>query len=216
MTLVNAVYTPTGIVMSGDSRTSGPGYVQSDSTNKVFLLHKRIGILTAGNAHINFLPIEHFINQFEAENDIEEHSETVYEMAEKLGTYFKSVSKEVNVYLMIAGYDGNEPFLYELNTIQEPLNINRMNLNESKEVIYGIAWNGDGEVVNRLTSGQYMPQYNYMNLQDAIDYSRHLIRTTIDQLKFEPRFPTVGGEIDTLIIKPDGGEFIYKKMITYN
>ena len=52
-----------------------------------------------------------------------------------------------------------------------------------------------------------------MNLQDAIDYSRHLIRTTIDQMRFEPRFATVGGNIDTLVITNASTEFIDLKKI---
>ena len=57
------------------------------------------------------------------------------------------------------------------------------------------------------------PVFIGMNLQDAVDYSRHLIRTTIDQMRFEPRFSTVGGPIDTLIITPHEAKFLEHKIL---
>lgn len=215
MTLVNAVYIPTGIILSADSRTSGNGFVVSDATNKVFLLFGRIGVVTAGSAHINSMPIEHYIKVFEMDNVKEGHTALVYDITAKLGRYFKELSEENNVYFMIAGYDNNEAFLYELNSIQGDERINRLNSANPGILDYGLAWFGEVEVANRLTSGQYMPAFNFMNIQDAIDYSRHLIRTTIDQLRFEPRFATVGGEIDTLLIQPEGGVYINKKDLTF-
>ena len=53
-----------------------------------------------------------------------------------------------------------------------------------------------------------------MPLQDAIDYAIHLIRTTIDSLRFEPRYPSVGGPIDVLIVTPDGMEWVQRKELT--
>lgn len=215
MTLVNAVYIPTGIILSADSRTTGNGFVISDATNKVFLLFGRIGVVTAGSAHINSMPIEHYLKVFEMNNTEEGYTDLVYNITAKLGRYFKELSVQNNVYFMVAGYDNNEAFLYELNTIEGDEKINKLNSANEGELGYGLAWNGEVEVANRLTSGLYMPVFNFMNIQDAIDYSRHLIRTTIDQLRFEPRFATVGGEIDTLLIQPEGGIFINKKDLTF-
>lgn len=52
-----------------------------------------------------------------------------------------------------------------------------------------------------------------MSLQDAVDFSRHLIRATIDQMRFEPKFPTVGGEIDTLLITNKIVDFLQQKSL---
>ena len=41
-----------------------------------------------------------------------------------------------------------------------------------------------------------------MPFQDAVGYAVHLIRTTIDELRFEPRPPSVGGPIDVPGITP--------------
>jgi hypothetical protein len=86
--------------------------------------------------------------------------------------------------------------------------------NFTTQQLYGVAWGGDSVIVGRLLSIQNsMPIFEVMNLQDAIDYSRHLIRTTIDQMRFEPRFPTVGGNIDTLVITNASTEFIDLKKL---
>ncbi len=50
-----------------------------------------------------------------------------------------------------------------------------------------------------------------MPLQDAIDYAVHLIRTTIETMRFEPRFPSVGGPIDVLVIQPDAMRWVQRK-----
>ena len=44
-----------------------------------------------------------------------------------------------------------------------------------------------------------------------MDYTTHLIRTTIDELRFEPRSPSVGGPIDVLGITPSEPRFGQRK-----
>lgn len=214
MTLINTVFIPTGIVMSGDSRTIGEGYIISDATNKVFMLFNRIGVATAGDAFINLLPIEHYINDFELMNFEEGHNLSVREISMRLYDFIRECNANANVYFIVSGYDANVPFVYGFDTSDE-MQIIRVNAYENGQVGYSAAWQGDKEIVTRLLTGEYQPIYEGMNLQDAIDFSRHLIRTTIDQLRFEPRFPSVGGEIDTLIIKPEGCTFVCKKGLTY-
>ena len=50
-----------------------------------------------------------------------------------------------------------------------------------------------------------------MPLQDAVDYAMHLIRTTIDTLRFEPRYSSVGGPIDVLVVTPEGMRWVQRK-----
>jgi hypothetical protein len=50
-----------------------------------------------------------------------------------------------------------------------------------------------------------------MPLQDAVDYAVHLIRTTIDTMRFEPRFPGVGGAIDVLVVTPGEMRWVQRK-----
>jgi hypothetical protein len=53
-----------------------------------------------------------------------------------------------------------------------------------------------------------------MPLQDAVDYAVHLIRSTIDTMRFEPRFPSVGGAIDVLAVAPEGARWVQRKELT--
>ena len=54
---------------------------------------------------------------------------------------------------------------------------------------------------NALTD--YQIPFNHFTIQDAIDFAKYAIQTTIDTMKFQHRGKTVGGPIDILIIKPD-------------
>ena len=53
-----------------------------------------------------------------------------------------------------------------------------------------------------------------MPLPDAIDFAIHLLRTPIATLRFEPRYPSVGGPIDVLVVTPDGMEWVQRKELT--
>ena len=62
-----------------------------------------------------------------------------------------------------------------------------------------------------LIDPNFLPLFAAMPLQDAIDYAVHLIRATIDTLRFEPRYPSVGGPIDVLVIRSDGMQWVQRK-----
>lgn len=232
MSVIISVYTPTGIVISGDSRTTGTLTQQvpnpqdpqqminiqtsitlTDATLKVFKLFDRFGIGTFGDAHIDNLPIAHYIKQFEIESggNIPENTD---EFVTKLLNYFRQFNPIPKIGFVVAGYDENEPFVFGIDTFNNSRQ--RSNFVQAENRIdYGIVRGGDTDVINRLLNNpQRLPLFQAMNLQDGIDFSRHLIRTTIDQMRFEPAVPTVGGEIDTLIITNDKTEFLYKKKLT--
>lgn len=224
MSLIIGVYIPTGIILSGDSRTTGTipsqipnpqstgqsltvhtNIVVSDFTNKIIKMYDRFGIATFGNSHINNLPIAHFIEQFEASNPA---PATTNDLATNLLAHFRNFNPIPATGFLIAGYDNNDQFIYGIDVE----NNTSTRHNFTTQQIFGVAWGGDSDIVDRLLNTQNsMPIFEVMNLQDAIDYSRHLIRTTIDQMRFEPRFPTVGGNIDTLVITNSSTEFINLK-----
>lgn len=234
MSLITAVYVPTGIVISGDSRTTGTlsqqvpqptaqdpnatvtvqtPIVLSDSAYKVFLAFKRFGIGTFGAAIVNNMPIAHYVEAFQTTGAGQEPA-SVQECAEALLRYFRGLSPIPETSFLVGGYDGAEPAVLEVNVVKnstKPWNV----VAGTTEVTYGILRGGDAAIVNRLLSQkQFNPSFNLMNLQDAVDYSRHLIRTTIDQMKYEPRFPTVGGPIDTLVLTPDEARFLTRKELS--
>ena len=69
----------------------------------------------------------------------------------------------------------------------------------------------DIEQATRLIDQNFIPLFDAMPLQDAVDYAIYLIHTTIETLRFEPRFPTVGGPIDVLVIQPKGLHWVQRK-----
>ncbi|MCA1918908.1 MAG: hypothetical protein LDL38_05875 [Flavobacterium piscis] len=231
MSVIIAVYTPTGIVISGDSRTTGtfnqtiPNpqntleqlniqtmLTLSDATLKVFKLFDKYGVATAGDAVIYNLPIAHYIEQFEISN-LENPPLTTNALGNELLNYFRQFTPIPQISFIIGGYDNNIPFVFGIDTLNNT--IERSNYTQTNEIDYGIIRGGDTDVINRLLNNpQRLPIFKAMNLQDGVDFSRHLIRTTIDQMRFEPASPTVGGEIDTLIITNQKIEFLYKKKLT--
>jgi hypothetical protein len=120
-----------------------------------------------------------------------------------------------NTSFVIAGYDGTEPWVIAVDIHPNRIEcMNQQNLQNQNIRRYGVTSGGDRSIVDRLGSQpgpEFQPQFNRMNLQDAVDYSRHLIRATIDQMRFEPRFATVGGEIDTLALTPASASFLKHK-----
>ena len=229
MSLIIGLYIPTGIILSGDSRTTGTipkqipnpqnpqqqitvqnNIVISDFTNKVFKAFNRFGIATFGASHINNLPIAHYIEQYEAQtNPI---PPTTNDLATGLLAHFRQFNPIPSTGFIVAGYDNNDPFVYGIDVANNTTT--RHNTNAQGNVFYGIVYGGDHDIVGRLLNQASMPIFEVMNLQDAIDFSRHLIRATINQMRFEPRFPTVGGAIDTLLVTNNSIEFIDLKKLT--
>jgi len=233
MSLIVAVYVPTGIALSGDSRTTATrtdtmpdpqnpasrvavqtNIVLSDAAAKVFLLFGRYGVGTFGDALVNNMPIAHYVDQFEANTVGASTPSTTQAVADALLAYFRNLTPIPNVSFVVVGYDMTEPWVLSVDTANN--RAQRHNTQASSGAPdYGILRGGDTDVANRLLSNQSnMPAFQVMNLQDAVDFSRHLIRSTIDQLRFEPRFPTVGGAIDTLVVKGSGAEFLSRKKLT--
>jgi len=229
MSLVVCVYVPIGIVISGDSRTTGTiqqqvsnpqnpqqqitvktNIVISDATSKVFMVFDRFGVATFGDSNINSLPIAHYVEQFQSTN---QQSNTTLDLVNDLMAYFRSFNSIPNTNFIVAGYDNNQPFVYGVNIQNNTSQRHNFNIQQNM-IIYGVAYGGDTDIVTRLLNNQQArPPFDIMNIQDASDFSRHLIRTTIDQLRFEPRFPSVGGSIDTLVIKNNETFFLEVKTL---
>jgi hypothetical protein len=229
MSLVIAAFVPTGIVLSADSRTTGtsrgapqpvPGnaslqtvletnLVLSDSASKLFLLFKSYGVATVGDALVNNLPIAKHVAQYEA-SVVGAPPQTVQACAQGLLAFFRTLAPIPNVVLLVAGYDGVVPWV---NSVEVQNNVtSRLNVNAAGQVLFGLLKMGETAVVDRILSQpQFNPLFDVMQLQDAADYSRYLVRSTIDEMRFEPRFATVGGPIDTLVLQSTGGQWLALK-----
>jgi hypothetical protein len=229
LSLIIGVFVPTGIVISGDSRTtlnitgqapnpnnSGAqitvqtSTVASDAAEKLFILHRKYGVGIFGDAVINNLTIAHYIEHFQIQHV--NAPQNTQALANDLLTYFRSIQPTPNIGCMVAGYDGQIPWLDAVSVQQA--SSTRVNVDPQNNLLHGCVRGGDTPVVDRLLSQQqFNPIFPAMNLQDAVDFSRHLIRTTIDQMRFEPRPATVGGTIDTLIVTNREARFLAQKSL---
>jgi hypothetical protein len=181
----------------------------SDTANKVFLLFGKFGVGVYGTAYINDMPVGHTIQDFEAKTTTV--PATPQDLANSLLQHLQSMTPVPALGLTVIGYDNLDQWIL----IKEPLanSFTRVNIvPNTQNVTYMAQWSGDTLVATRLFSDpQYHPACQYMTVQDGIDLSRHIIRTTIDQLRFEPRYATVGGPIDTLLITQSKATFIAQK-----
>ncbi len=229
MSLVVTVYVPSGIVMAADSRMTvlkseqreengqkvrqDQQLVLSDSAYKIVEVRKAgVGMALYDAGIIDNEPADTHAHRFEEE--ALEEGDDAPAVAQKFSAYMKDRHPTAAVGFHIAGYrrEGRTSIPYVLvgHTTREP-EIRRVNATDQGQMQYGVVRAGDVLVANRLIDEQHLPLFGAMPLQEAIDYAVHLIRTTIDTLRFEPRFPTVGGAIDVLAVQPDGMRWVQRK-----
>lgn len=229
MSLVVTLYVPSGIVMAADSRMTvlraedrGEGeqktrveqqLVLSDSAYKVVDLKTvSVGMSLYDAGMIDNQPMESHVRRFEEE--ALSHNDDVRSVANKFMEYLQKKHPTANVGFHVAGYrtegKASVPYVLVGHTIHEKTT-RRVNATEEGQLQFGVVRAGDVLVANRLIDPNYLPLFAAMPLQDAIDYAVHLIRATIDTLRFEPRYPSVGGPIDVLVIRADGLQWVQRK-----
>jgi hypothetical protein len=187
--------------------------VLSDNAYKLVQLRKvNAGVSIYDAGVINNQPVDSHVYRFEEE--VLSPEDDVISVAEKFLDHFRSGFPNVGVGFHVAGYrqEGRASIPYVLvgHTVREP-QVRRVNATDEGKVQYGITRAGDTLIANRLIDPNHLPLFPAMPLQDAVEYAAHLIRTTIDTMRFEPRFPSVGGAIDILLITPDGIRWVQRK-----
>ncbi len=229
MSLVVTVYVPSGIVMAADSRMSvqrseertegdqkllvQQQLVLSDNAYKVVeLTGSGVGISIYDAGIINNQPADSHVHRFEEEALSEE--DDVLSVGAKFLAYFQKNFPGVAVGYHVAGYRQENrtsvPYVLVGHTVREP-GMRRVNADGEGKVQYGITRAGDTLIANRLIDPNHLPLFPAMPLQDAVDYAVHLIRATIDTMRFEPRFPSVGGAVDVLVVTPEGMRWVRRK-----
>ncbi len=229
MSLVVTVYVPSGIVMAADSRMTvlrseereeegqkmkvQQQIVLSDNAYKVVALRTiGVGISVYDAGVINNQPVDSHVHRFEEEAITPE--DDVVSCGEKFLSFFQTNYPNVPVGFHVAGYRienrASVPFVFVGHTTKQQ-GVRRVNINDESKVQYGILRSGDIQVVNRLIEKTHLPLFAAMPLQDAVEYAVHLIRTTIDTMRFEPRFPGVGGPIDALVVTPAEMQWVQRK-----
>lgn len=234
MSFIIALHIGEGLVMASDSRitynttTNGVngsktvelGVHFSNSTPKTFLTSSNVGISYCGDSTINNKPITGYIESF-----IEEHKyDDVDTIKSLLIPCFTALSPGLNTTFIVGGYKNEEGHtkqkLYRVNTKMQSEEV----INTSTQ---GALWSGEVDVMSRILTTVYnktaedqyveMVSYpilwQYFTLQDAIDFARYAVKTTIDTMKFQRRVKTVGGPVDILVIKPTEAIWIEKRQL---
>ena len=230
MSLIICVYVEEGIVLASDSRTSYDktidnnrfvGVHSTNTTNKTFLCPNNSGISICGDASINGKPISGFMEAFIREK-IDEKTD-IDSMPKLVKDYFKNLYSGLNITYIIAGYKKeNEKHIQKICRV-------RTNMDGIEAIDtsgQGALWDGEIMTLTKLLTPVYcksaetgefvalpMPEFawNYYTLQDAIDFAKYGIKTTIDTMRFQTVLETVGGPIDILVIKPESAEWLAKK-----
>jgi 20S proteasome alpha/beta subunit len=226
MSLIVTLYVPEGLVIAGDSRLTLSWSTKtdkseqlhtvsaSDTNTKIFSIKNKFGLVTFGAADIKGIPISGFINQFTEEKV---NNETTIDLLPQLlldffgdafgnpATYFYAIGYKVENGISI-------PYAYHINVSGKTFN--RVNYSNG-QVLQGANWGGETEVLQRILNTVKLKRgenwidlpdtpltFNFMTLQDAIDFADYAIRTTIETIRFQQKEKTVGGPIDILIVKP--------------
>lgn len=234
MSLIIAIHVSDGLVMASDSRitysttsTTSEGNISTevgvhitDTTPKTFVSPNRVGISYCGDSTIKNKPITGFVESF-----IEEHKDgDVDEIKDSIIPYFRGLEANLDTTFIIGGYQMIEGLmvqrLFRINTLSNNIEI-------IETTNQGALWSGVTDILSRAINPVYVkneddsysqiPQFSilwkYFTLQDAIDFARYAIKTTIDTMSFQSRVKTVGGPIDILVIKPTEAFWIEKRQL---
>lgn len=107
------------------------------------------------------------------------------------------------------------------------LNIKNKQIERIDTTSQGASWDGETLTLTRLiqnvavkhTDGTYaeLPYENilweYFTLQDAVDFARYAVETTIKTMHFKNVIETVGGSVDILVITPDKTMWLQKETL---
>ena len=233
MSFIIAIHVQEGLVFASDSRitynttTSKEGKDTrllgahfTDTTYKTFLTKSNVGISTCGDASISGKPIAGYIEDFLNLHNTDD----VVAIKDTIIPYFEAIYPQLDTSFIVGGYitkkDGTrEQKLYRVKTAQK-------SIIEVETITQGAEWAGETDILSRLITNVYIKSgkeesfvphvnydilWNYLTLQDAIDFARYAVQTTIDTMRFQKRVKTVGGPIDILVIKPSGAQWISRK-----
>lgn len=234
MSFLIAVHVNEGIVLASDRRTTytntqtiGKQVVQrigihtTESTDKTFICPNGSGISTCGDGSLQGKPITGYIQDMirlhiSKETTIEEIPEIIIE-------YFNGLDVVPDTNFIVAGYQmteegGKEQKLYKVNVKDK----NKECINTDSQ---GATWDGESTTLTRLIQnvsmkaedGTYIDLpyeeilWNYFTLQDAVDFARYAVETTIKTMRFKNVIETVGGNVDILVITPEETKWLQKE-----
>lgn len=236
MSFLIAVHVNEGIVLASDRRTTYTntrtengtviqriGIHTTNSTDKTFICPNHAGISTCGDASLMGKPITGYIQDM-IRTKIDNETK-ISDMPTIIKEYFQNLPIVPNTQFIVAGYDIDE-------TLQKHQQLYRVNVkNGYIEAVntenQGAIWDGETYTLTRLIknvalkdeAGKYCDLpfedilWGYFTLQDAIDFARYAVETTIQTMRFKNVIETVGGDVDILVITPDEIKWLQKQQL---
>lgn len=234
MSFLVAVYVNEGIVLASDRRST---YTQTEninglpvqkigihvtnSTDKTFICSNGAGISTCGDACLLGKPITGFIQDMIRSKIKKETS--VKEIPQIIIDYFTGFAVIPNVNFLVAGYTADEDSTQNQKLYKVVLDSMRKTIDEINTASQGAVWDGETTTLSRITkdvaifqNGSYinLPHeeilFGYFTLQDAVDFARFAVETTINTMRFKNVVETVGGTVDVLVITPKETKWLQK------
>ena len=233
MSFLIAVHVNEGIVLASDRRTTYSntqiknnkeiqriGVHVTDSTNKTFICPNGAGIAACGDAGLMGKPITGFIQEM-IRTRIGKDTK-LSEMPKIITDYFDTFKEKPATQFIVAGYEetdkGKQQLIY---TVKVKNNL----IKQENTSLQGAMWAGEiltmsrlfGNVAIKSKDGKYsdMPYeevaWAYFTLQDAVDFARYAVETTIQTMHFKNVVETVGGKVDILVITPSETKWLQKE-----
>lgn len=232
MSFLIAVHVSEGIILASDRRTtykdtqkSGNETIQrfgiqtTDSTDKTFKCPNGCGISTCGDATLLNKPIKGYVLEFIRDQILEDT--IIDDIPEMLIKYFNTFMPVPTIEFIVAGYKKNNAVAEQKNFTIET----KSKLIKSNTELPGVIWRGEGTTISRILLECGLKQddktyvdmpkneilWQYMTLQDAVDFVRYAVEVTIKTMRFQSVNKTVGGNIDILVIKSDSTKWLQKE-----
>lgn len=235
MSFLIAVHVNEGIVLASDRRTTYTntqtidnktvqriGIHTTNSTDKTFLCPNGAGISCCGDASLLGKPITGFIQDM-IRSEFSEKCQ-IEDMPQLIIDYFNKQPIIPDTSFIVAGYDISDG--QKVQTIFK-LNVKSKKTERIDTSSQGATWDGETLTLTRLiqnvalktADNQYLDLpfeeilWNYFTLQDAIDFARYAVETTIQTMRFKNVVETVGGSVDVLVITPDKASWLQKESL---
>ena len=235
MSFLIAVYVNEGIVLASDRRTTYTntqtidntviqriGIHTTNSSEKTFICPNGAGISTCGDASLLGKPITGFIQEM-IRSKIDEECR-VESIPQLLIDYFNALPVVPDTHFIVAGYDCSEDVKRQRIYKVSVKNKTAKNIDTTNQ---GASWDGETLTLSRLVQnvaiktddGNYIDLpfenilWEYFTLQDAIDFARFAVETTIQTMRFKNVVETVGGSVDILVITPDETKWLQKETL---
>jgi hypothetical protein len=175
----------------------------------LYVTPHNIGISWGNASHLRGVFATYYLGIFLANLDIEKHK-TPLQIARSLTEYIRSIDPETDAQFHVAGYDLTDrlhpiPQLYKV-TMKE----NKIELSNEDSMIPTLIYAGAVDYIQSFLPFM-VDNFKNFSIQDVIDLSVFLIKTTQNLLRFQGIAEIVGGPIDVLVIRPNGSKWINHK-----